>query len=254
MPMNRPLPNFVGFSSSVRDDAARAGHERHADEQAFAELRGFLVVRVEGVDRPQQRVDGRGHGRVRHDESQRGRDEKAAEVDHAGALARRDQHAISHAPREARLRKDHAERDRADDEPHRGVHEIAERGLRAFRGILGSDQEQDLDHPDGNAGHADRYHLEDPPGRGQQKEAQRGLALVRQRYRHAPGIGESRKGRAEVDNAEQQHPDEHPEVLVPVDPPGLDLHADSGRGSRWACVVVFRLLLAHRRARPPRTP
>ena len=120
-----------------------------------------------------------------HDEGEGSGHDEAAEIDTAGFLADQDEHLVGQPLGEPGLGEDHADDDRSEDEPDRGVHELlegqfgaADGGVAANEHDVRTDQEQHLDDCDGDAGDPDRDHLEDPPHGGQQKQTERRLALA----------------------------------------------------------------------------
>jgi hypothetical protein len=103
--------------------------------------------------------------------AQGGRDHQAAQQDHAGVLPHHRQHLVGDAPGQTGLGEGQADDDGAEDEHHRGVHEIAE-------SLLGrADQEKGLEHADSDGGDADGDDLEDPPDAGHQEQPDGCLAL-----------------------------------------------------------------------------
>ncbi len=157
-----------------RDDAPGPGHEGHPHEEPLPEPGGLGVVGIEGVYGNQKGIDGGGHRGVRHDESQGRSHDETAQVDHAGPLPHQPQHLVGQAPGQPRLGEDHSDHEGADDEPDGGVHEIGER-------VPGrTNQEEGLNHPDGDGRDADGHHLRHPPGGRQEEEAHGQLTLPAQ--------------------------------------------------------------------------
>ncbi len=144
------------------------------------------------VNGQQQRIHGRGHGRMGHDEGHcRGHGERT-QVDMCGSLADQAQHRVGHAMGEAGYRKCLADDDRPNDEPDGRVQIVGKRSPRV------ANQKKRLDDRDGNAGDADRHDLEHPPGRRQPEQAECELALGREFKRLAHRV----HGRREVRHEE----------------------------------------------------
>ncbi len=166
------------------DDAAGAGDVGHAHEEPLAEIRRFVTLVVETVDRDQQGKDRGGDRGVGHDKGQGGGHDEAAEVDAARLLADQDQHFVGQTLGQSGFGEDHADDDRSEDEPDRGVHELlegelgaADRRITTDHHDVRADQEERLDDRDGDAGDTDWHHLEDPPHGGKQKQTEGRLAL-----------------------------------------------------------------------------
>jgi hypothetical protein len=109
------------------------------------------------------------------------------------------------------LPKRHADDQRSDDEPDRGVHEVGE----GHAGL--ADQEQGLNDPDGDAGDADGDDLEHPPGGGDQEQGNGRLAFPGQGEMLALGVNGVGEGRGKIDDAKQRDSDDGCGELGPVD-------------------------------------
>ncbi len=145
-----------------------------------------------------------------HDVGQKGRDHKAAQIDHGRSLSHDHEHLEGQAFGDADLGEYRADDQGSENEEHRRIHEILERIC------CRPDKKQGLDDPDGDTGHADGQHLENPPGPGQKKQGQGPLALLAQDKMLACRIDGIRPGGRIIHPDEQKDPCEQKNEPPPV--------------------------------------